>query len=232
MKAVAIIVAAGEGKRLGQTDPKAYVPLGGRPLLLRTLDRFCAARHVGSLIVVAAAPELTRCAALLHGDPAVKGRPWIVQSGGATRQQSVKRGLSRIAADTDIVAIHDAARPFVSPELIDRCIEEASERGAAVAGLPARDTIKMVSAERWVQSTPERSSLWEIQTPQAFRAQMILEAHDRAAAHGIEATDDAGLVEWMGLPVYVVEGDRTNFKITLPEDLVVAEALIRACGAS
>jgi 2-C-methyl-D-erythritol 4-phosphate cytidylyltransferase len=232
MKAVAIIVAAGEGKRLGQIDAKAYVPLGGRPMLLRTLDKFCAARHVGSLIVVAAAPELARCEALLRGDVGVKGRAWIVQSGGATRQQSVKCGLAKVAADVDIVAIHDAARPFVSPALIDRCIEAAYERGAAVAGLPARDTIKFVSAERWVQSTPERRSLWEIQTPQAFRSQMILEAHDQAAVHEIEATDDAVLVERMGLPVYVVEGERTNFKITLPDDLVFAEALIRASGAS
>jgi 2-C-methyl-D-erythritol 4-phosphate cytidylyltransferase len=232
MKTVAIIVAAGEGKRLGQSDPKAYVPLGGRPMLLRTLDKFCAARHVGGLIVVAAAPELARCEALLRGAAFVQGRAWIMQSGGATRQQSVKRGLAKVAADTDIVAIHDAARPFVSPALIDRCIEAAYERGAAVAGLPARDTIKIVSAQRWVQSTPERNSLWEIQTPQAFRSQMILEAHERAALHEIEATDDAVLVERMGLPVYVVEGERTNFKITLPDDLVFAEALIRAGGAS
>lgn len=232
MKTVAIIVAAGEGKRLGQTEPKAYVPLGGRPLLLRTLDRFCASRHVGDLIVVAGAAELARCEALLREEPALKGRRWTVQSGGATRQQSVRRGLSRVAAETELVAIHDAARPFVSSGLIDRCVEAAYKRGAAVAGLPARDTVKIVSAERWVQSTPERSSLWEIQTPQVFSAPIIRQAHERAAAEGIEATDDAALVERIGSPVYVIEGERTNFKITLAEDLVFAEALIRTGGAS
>jgi 2-C-methyl-D-erythritol 4-phosphate cytidylyltransferase/2-C-methyl-D-erythritol 4-phosphate cytidylyltransferase/2-C-methyl-D-erythritol 2,4-cyclodiphosphate synthase len=227
MKTVAIVVAAGEGKRLAQNDPKVYVSLCGRPMLLRTLDKFCAARHVTNLVVVAAAPEVARCEALLRGDPGLKRRPWIVQSGGATRQESVKRGLSRVDADADIIAIHDAARPFVSSQLIDRCVETAYDRGAAAVGLPARDTIKLVSSERWVQSTPERSSLWEIQTPQAFRSRTILEAHDWAAAHGLQGTDDAVLVERMGIPVYVLEGERTNFKITLPDDLVVAEALIR-----
>jgi 2-C-methyl-D-erythritol 4-phosphate cytidylyltransferase len=227
MKTVAIIVAAGEGRRLGQTDPKAYVPLCGRAMVLRTLDKFCTARHIAKLIVVAAPPELARCEALLRGERTLAGRPWIIQSGGATRQESVKLGLSKADADADIIVIHDAARPFVSAQLIDRCVEAADERGAVAVGLPVRDTIKIVSGERWVQSTPERSSLWEIQTPQAFRASFIFAAHDRAATQGLQATDDAVLVERMGIPVYVLEGERTNFKITLPDDLVFAEALIR-----
>jgi 2-C-methyl-D-erythritol 4-phosphate cytidylyltransferase len=227
MKTIAIIVAAGEGRRLGKTDPKAYLPLCGRPMLLRTLDKFCSARHIAKMIVVAAGPELARCEALLRADTALKRCHWILQSGGATRQQSVKLGLDRVDADADIIAIHDAARPFVSSELIDRCVEAAYERGAVAVGLPVRDTIKIVSSEQWVQSTPERSSLWEIQTPQAFRAPLILEAHDRAARQGIQATDDAILLEQMGIPVYVLEGERANFKITLPDDLVFAEALIR-----
>jgi 2-C-methyl-D-erythritol 4-phosphate cytidylyltransferase len=196
-------------------------------MLLRTLDKFCAARHIAKMIVVAAAPQLARCEALLCGDSVLKRSFWILESGGATRQQSVKRGLDKVDADTEIIAIHDAARPFVSSALIDRCVEAAYERGAVAVGLPVRDTIKIVSSERWVKSTPERRSLWEIQTPQVFRAPLILEAHDRAAKEGIQATDDAVLVERMGIPVYVVEGERTNFKITLPDDLVFAEALIR-----
>jgi 2-C-methyl-D-erythritol 4-phosphate cytidylyltransferase len=227
MKAIAIIVAAGEGRRLGNTDPKAYLPLCGRPMLLRTLDKFCAARHIAKMIVVVAAPQLARCEALLRADSALKGRFWILQSGGDTRQQSVKQGLDKVDADTEIIIIHDAARPFVSSALIDRCVEAAYERGAVAVGLPVRDTIKIVSSEQWVQSTPERRSLWEIQTPQVFRAPLILAAHDRAAKEGIQATDDAVLLERMGIPVYVIEGERTNFKITLPDDLVFAEALIR-----
>jgi 2-C-methyl-D-erythritol 4-phosphate cytidylyltransferase len=227
MKTIAVIVAAGEGRRLGKTDPKAYLPLCGRPMLLRTLDKFCAARHIAKVVVVAAAPELARCEALLRADMALKRRPWILQSGGATRQQSVKRGLDKVDADADIIAIHDAARPFVSSELIDRCVEAAYERGAVALGLPVRDTIKIVSSEQWVQSTPERGLLWEIQTPQVFRAPLIVEAHNRAARQEVQATDDAVLLERMGIPVYVIEGERTNFKITLPDDLVFAEALIQ-----
>ncbi|MGE5303263.1 MAG: 2-C-methyl-D-erythritol 4-phosphate cytidylyltransferase [Alphaproteobacteria bacterium] len=227
MKANAIIVAAGEGRRLAHTDPKPYLPLCGRPMLLRTLDKFCSARHIAKVIVVAAAPQLARCEELLRADSALKHRFWILQSGGATRQQSVKRGLDEVDADAEIIAIHDAARPFVSSALIDRSVEVAYERGAVAVGLPVRDTIKIVSREQWVQSTPERNSLWEIQTPQVFRAPLIFEAHDRAAKQGIQATDDAVLLERMGIPVYVLEGERTNFKITLPDDLFFAEALIR-----
>jgi 2-C-methyl-D-erythritol 4-phosphate cytidylyltransferase len=227
MKTVAIIVAAGDGRRLGQSDPKAYISLCGRPMLLRTLDKFCAARHISGLVVVAAPSELGRCEALLKANPALQGRPWIVYRGGTTRQESVRLGLSKADADADIIAIHDAARPFVSAGLIDRCVEAAGERGAVAAGLPVRDTVKIVSSDRWIQSTPERSSLWEIQTPQAFKAALIREAHDRAVMQGLQATDDAAVVEGMGIPVYVIEGERTNFKITLPDDLVFAEALIR-----
>jgi len=227
MKAIGIIVAAGEGRRLGKADAKAYLPLCGRPMLLRTLDKFCSAMHIGGFVVVTAAPDLARCEEMLRADPALKHRPWILQSGGATRQESVKRGLEKVDADIEVIAIHDGARPFVSAGLIDRCVETAYDRGAVAVGLPVRDTIKVVSSERWVQSTPERSTLWEIQTPQVFQKELILEAHDRAVVQGIAATDDAMLVERMGAPVYVVEGERTNFKVTVPEDLLFAEALIR-----
>ncbi len=227
MKAVAVIVAAGEGKRLGGAEPKVYIPLSGRPLLLRTLDKFCSTRHIIQLIIVAAPLELSRCEAMLRADPVLKRCPWIIQGGGATRQESVKRGLDKVDANVDVVAIHDGARPFVSAELIDRCVEAAYERGAVAVGLPAQNTIKLVSADHWVQSTPERSTLWEIQTPQVFRRELIVEAHARAVAQGLQATDDAMLVERMGTAVYVLEGERTNFKITLPEDMIFAEALIR-----
>lgn len=227
MKAIGIIVAAGEGRRLRKADAKVYLPLCGRPMLLRTLDKFCSARHIGGLVVVTAATELARCEKMLRADPVLKRCPWILQSGGATRQQSVKRGLQKVGADADVIAIHDGARPFVSSALIDRCVEAACERGAVAVGLPVRDTIKFVSADRWIQSTPERSALWEIQTPQAFRKELILDAHDWALTQGIAATDDAMLVERRGAAVHVVEGERTNFKITFPEDIVFAEALIR-----
>jgi len=178
-------------------------------------------------VLVVAAGQRARCESLLQSDTALRGRRWLLQTGGATRQESARRGLERVKSDAAIVIIHDAARPFVSSGLIDRCVEAAAEKQAVVPGLPARDTMKFVSAERWVQSTPERNTLWEIQTPQVFRRDLIVAAHERAAREGAWATDDAMVVERMGVPVYVLEGERTNFKITVPEDVWVAETLIR-----
>jgi 2-C-methyl-D-erythritol 4-phosphate cytidylyltransferase len=135
--------------------------------------------------------------------------------------------LDKIDVQTEIVIIHDAARPFVSAALIDRCVESAAEKGAVVAGLPARDTIKVVGADRRIQTTPDRSLLWEIQTPQVFQRELIVDAHARAEADGVEVTDDAMVVERLGKPVYLLEGERTNIKITLPEDIWLAEMMIR-----
>lgn len=196
-------------------------------MVLRTLDRFLAARSVGQVVLVVAASELSRCEKLLKADSALKQKTWILQPGGATRRQSVRSGLVRVGNDADIVVIHDGARPFVSPALIDRCVASAVQSGATVVGLPARDTIKFVSPDHRVLSTPDRKVLWEIQTPQAFRREVIWEAHERAAREGFDATDDAMLVEHAGNPVCVIEGEKTNLKITVPEDLWLAEAMIR-----
>jgi 2-C-methyl-D-erythritol 4-phosphate cytidylyltransferase/2-C-methyl-D-erythritol 4-phosphate cytidylyltransferase/2-C-methyl-D-erythritol 2,4-cyclodiphosphate synthase len=227
MNASAIIVAAGEGLRIGGKISKPYLPLCGRAMVLRTLDRFFTARSIGQVVLVAAAGELSRCEGMLRADSLLGQRPWVLQSGGATRQQSVKAGLEKIGGDADIVVIHDGARPFVSPALIDRCAEAAYEKGAVVVGVAARNTIKVVSSDGRVQATPARSGLWEIQTPQAFRREVIVEAHEWATREGIDATDDASLVEQMGKPVFVMDGERTNIKITTPEDICFAEALIR-----
>lgn len=226
-RTTAIVVAAGEGRRIGGEIPKAYLPIAGRPLVLRTLDRMFSSRAVESVILVVAAGELARCESILRADSALQNRRWLVQVGGATRQQSVKRGLEKVSANTDIVIIHDGARPFVSTDLIDRCVEVAILKGAVVAGLPVRDTIKVVAEDRWIQSTPDRGSLWEIQTPQVFERDLIVAAHDRAERDGAEVTDDAMVVERIGVPVFVIDGERTNFKITVPEDVWLAETLIR-----
>jgi 2-C-methyl-D-erythritol 4-phosphate cytidylyltransferase len=227
MHTTAIVLAAGEGRRIGGNTSKVFLPLGGRPLLLRTLDRVFSARSIQKVVLVVAANEVARCENLLRADTALRGRPCLLQIGGATRQQSAKRGLEKIGPDTDIVMIHDGARPFVSASLIDRCVEAAVDKGAAVVGLPVRDTIKIVSQDRRIQSTPERSSLWEIQTPQVFKRELIVEAHERAERDGVDVTDDAMLVERSGKSVFIIDGERTNFKITVPEDVWLAESLIR-----
>ncbi len=227
MLVTAVVLAAGEGRRIGGNTSKIFLPLAGRPLVLRTLDRVFSARTVENVVLVIAAHEIARCETLLSCDDALRGCSWQLQVGGATRQQSAQRGLEKIGSDTDIVVIHDGARPFVSGGLIDRCVEFAADKGAVVVGLPVSDTIKVVSQDRHILSTPERNSLWEVQTPQVFQRTLIVEAHEQAERKGIEVTDDAMLIERLGKPVYIIDAERTNFKITVPEDVWLAETLIR-----
>jgi len=227
INATAIIVAAGAGLRVGGDTPKVYLPLCGRAILLRTLDRVFAAKRVFDAIVVVAAEEYARCQKLLGDDPMLSSRRWVLQTGGATRQESVRRGLARVGNGVELVAIHDGARPFVSSELFDRCIEVAEDKGAVVPGLPPGDTIKVVGPDASIQSTLPRGTLRLIQTPQVFRRELIQHAHELAMREGFEATDDAMLVERLGKSVYVIEGEKLNFKITQPEDVWLGETLIR-----
>jgi len=226
MRVNAVIVAAGEGKRMGGHLPKPFLSLAGRPLILHTLGRFASSR-ARKVILVAAEKEMSRCRDLISSDSELHGIELLLQPGGARRQDSVHLGLGRLDPDCEIVVIHDGARPFVSARLIDLSVEAASREGAAVVGVPARDTVKLVTGDRFVGETPPRDLLWEIQTPQAFRTEIIREAYDRARRESVEATDDAALVERLGTKVKVLEGERTNIKITLPLDLLLAEALIR-----
>ena len=225
MRVNAVIVAAGEGRRMGGAA-KPLLKLAGREIILHTLERF-AASTVGKAIVVVSERERASFERLLAAAK-LKRLEWVLQNGGARRQDSVARGLDALDRDCEIVVVHDAVRPLVPPALIDRCVAAAEKDGAAVAGLPVADTIKIVGADRRVISTPPRASLWEIQTPQAFRAALLREAHRRAEADKIEATDDAMLVERLGEKVVVVEGERRNIKITTPEDLLIAEALLKS----
>lgn len=227
MNATAIIVAAGESSRMGEGVSKTYLPIAGRALVLRTLDQVFGSRSVDKVILVIADKDFRRCEALLRADGNLSSRPWVLQSGGSSRQESVHRGLQKLDSDCELVVIHDGARPFVAPALIDRCVEAARTRAAVVVGVPVRDTIKVVSDNRQIVATPARGSLWEIQTPQVFRRSLIVEAHEWASRQGFHATDDAMLIEQMRTPVFVLDGERTNFKITLPEDMIFAEALVR-----
>ena len=226
MRVNAVIVAAGEGKRMGGGVAKPLLLLAGRPLILHTLTRF-AASQIRRVILVVPQQDGASFERLVAADPGARRLDCVVQPGGARRQDSVRQGLARLDDDCEVVVIHDGARPLISPALIHRCVEAAAKEGAAVVGVPVHDTIKVVSASGRVESTPARDSLWEIQTPQAFQVEIIRDAHRRAEKDGIEATDDAMLVERLGKSVVVLEGDRTNIKITTPEDLLIAEALIR-----
>ena len=226
MRVNGVIVAAGEGKRTGKETPKAFLPLAGRPMILHTLSRFATCATVRKVILVTLNGEVFRCQELIRSDTRLRSLECVVKPGGPRRQDSVGKGLESLDADCEVVVIHDGARPFVSSRLIDQCVEMAFEKGAVVVGVPVRDTIKVVTADSRVQETPPRKSLWEIQTPQVFRVELIREAYLRAAQEGLEVTDDAMLVERLGSSVAVLQGEKTNIKMTFAEDFLFGEALL------
>jgi 2-C-methyl-D-erythritol 4-phosphate cytidylyltransferase len=221
---VAVVVpAGGAGRRMGGVR-KQYIELAGEPLLLHTLRPFLAHPAVEWVVVALPAEDVPRPPAwLVDLDPRVR---WV--AGGEERGDSVRQALEAVPEEADVVLVHDAARPLVTREVIDRAIAAASRGVGAVAAVPVTDTIKEVDAEGRIVATPERSRLWRAQTPQAFPRAMIVDAYHRAAADGLRATDDAALVERYGGTVVVVEGAPENLKVTGPLDLVVTEALLRA----
>jgi len=224
-RTAAIIVAAGRGLRAGAGGPKQYRTIAGRTVISRAMEPFCT--HPG---IFAVQPVLNPDDLAMFNQAVGEFRYQPPANGGATRQASVHAGLEALASDApDIVLIHDAARPFVTPALISRAIEAADRTGAAVPAIPVTDTIKQVDASGAVDATPDRAKLRIAQTPQAFRFDVILEAHRRAARDGRDDfTDDAALAEWAGLTVATFEGDVANMKLTTPEDFVREEARLAA----
>ncbi len=234
MSVAALVLAAGSGERLGHPLPKAFVPIGGKPLLLYSLETLASVQEIDCVVPVIAGVDLDRFRALdLAGLPKLAA-PVI---GGAERQDSVAAGLAALSnhpfsnEDEDsLVAIHDASRPWVRPAAVSRVVEVARRDGAAILAVPVADTIKRVSDGR-VIATPDRAECWAAQTPQVFRLSLLREA--LARADGRVATDDAQLVEWLGAPVTIVPGDTDNQKITFAEDLAAAGRRVdRATGES
>ena len=219
-----IFPAAGAGRRMKADRNKVLLELSGVPILLRTLRRFSAVPAVAELIVVVAKDEIAFVEGMLEKAQGLK--PWCVVQGGAERQYSIANGMAHLAADADIVLVHDAARPLVSLSAIEAVISAAREKGAAIAAVRAKNTIKVVGEDGHVEATPARASLWEVQTPQGFRREILQRAYEKAAQDGFLGTDDASLVERIGEAVFVVESDYGNLKITTPEDLWMAEALL------
>ncbi|MEW6358806.1 MAG: 2-C-methyl-D-erythritol 4-phosphate cytidylyltransferase [Planctomycetota bacterium] len=229
LRASAIIVAAGEGKRFGGEIRKPYLDLNGKPILLHSVSAFADVDAVAEIIVVVNAADMDmvkeRWGEALR---AVKATDICI--GGATRQESVIQGLAHVAETAELVAIHDAVRPLVSPDLIRQAIETAARVGAAMLAAPVKATIKDVGSDRFIRATIPRKTLWAAQTPQVFRRDLILRAYERARRDGFQATDDAELVERLGEPVAVVESSDENIKITTPDDLLLARALAAHLG--
>ncbi len=215
----AVIVGAGASERMRGVD-KVFVPLGGRPLILHSLLAFDECPAIDRIVLVLARDAVERGRALVAESGLRKVA--AVGPGGDRRQDSVRAGLTALG-DCEVVAVHDAARPLVTPDLIAAGLEAGRRTGAAVCAVPSRDTIKQADGRK-VQKTLDRGTLWLVQTPQVFRLGLLLWAHEQVTD---DVTDDAAMVERVGGDVTVFDGTPLNLKVTVPDDLLLAEALLR-----
>jgi len=222
LKASAIIVAAGSGTRLGLATPKAFVPIGGTSLLLRVLQTIGMVEAIGE--VVLAVPAGAQKSARAEANAAGLQIPVKIIEGGAERQDSVRLALALTSVEADLIVVHDAARPFATLTMFSACIAAAAQSGGAVVAILAADTLKRIEGRTIVATVP-RENLWQAQTPQAFRREPLVRAHEWAMRERITVTDDAYLVERLGMTVQVVEGSALNLKITTPDDLRMAQAI-------
>jgi 2-C-methyl-D-erythritol 4-phosphate cytidylyltransferase len=223
----AIIVAAGKGVRMKGTMRKQYVDLSGRPVLSHSIMAFDSCSLIEEIFLVVPEEDVEYCQNKILSLLDVKNQINLVH-GGAERQDSVYNGLQALTQNTDTVVIHDGVRPFVQRESLKECILGSKKFGACILGIRASDTLKRVGKSNIIETTLPRENIWLAQTPQAFRYDLILKAHESARQDGYVGTDDASLVERMGENVKIINGGRFNIKITKKEDLAVAKAIFDA----
>ncbi len=224
-RVLALIPAAGQGRRFGAPVEKQFLLLGGKPLLARTIEPFQHSPWVhGIVLVVPPGSEERTWETIVR--PHALEKVFRVVPGGPQRQDSVRLGLRAAGSGWDLALIHDGARPLVTEETIAQCVQETLAHGAALAGVPATDTIKEVDAQGTVLCTLPRERLWLVQTPQGFGYDLILRAHQEAQEQGFVGTDDAALVERLGVTVKVIQGTYENIKVTTQRDLVLAEEIL------
>ncbi|MBW2739098.1 MAG: 2-C-methyl-D-erythritol 4-phosphate cytidylyltransferase [Deltaproteobacteria bacterium] len=229
----AIIVAAGKGIRMGDDDVrKQYLLLDDRPLISHTIEVFDECSIIDEIFLVVPEEDFVFCNENILNQQNFQKKVSLVP-GGARRQDSVYNGLLAIdnIIDDSIAVIHDGVRPFIRSEQLTECITCATDYDACIFGIPAYDTLKRVNSSGFIENTIERNTIWLAQTPQAFKYNLIRRAHENAIHTGINGTDDAMLVEQLGIKVRVVTGSRCNIKITTKEDLLLARAMIRAEAA-
>ena len=225
MTVSAVIVAAGKGTRMNHDIRKQYLLLAGRPILTHTLMVFEACEQIDQIVVVIPEDDFDFCQKTVINPLNLKEKICLVR-GGTRRQDSVYNGLASLDPKTEIVVIHDGVRPFVTVENLSDCILAARATGACILGIPAGDTVKRVNQYGIVEATLARDEIWLAQTPQAFAYDVILKAHATARKAGYSGTDDALLVERLGIDVKVITGSPKNIKITSPEDLILAQAIL------
>ncbi len=222
--AAAIIPAAGSGTRMGLDHPKQYHRLAGVPILIHTIRAFVAVPSIDRFIVVVPQNFIAETHQLLTKYN-LTSEAIIVTAGGRRRQDSVLAGMECLTDETEIVLVHDGARPLVTPDLIQRCLEAAWQHGAAIAAIPVKDTLKSSHPDQTIAATVDRQGLWQAQTPQAVRLPLLKQAY--AAFNDQDVTDEAALLELAGIAVTLIEGSETNIKITRPDDLILAEKIMR-----
>ncbi len=232
MITIAIIPAAGMGVRMNAKVPKQFLALEGKPLLAITLEKLNACPLINGIIIVVPASDIDFCKTEIVMKYKIS-KVIRITPGGARRQDSVRLGLKAIETECDAVIIHDGVRPFVSPEIITKSIKAIEHERAVIVAIPAKDTIKKVNAEGYVVDTFDRKLIWQVQTPQVFRFKEIYDVHKKATDEGWDdVTDDAMLMEKMGIPVKVVQGSDENIKITTPYDLEYAGFLLEKINRS
>jgi 2-C-methyl-D-erythritol 4-phosphate cytidylyltransferase len=225
MRTLAIILAGGAGKRMGATTNKQFLLINNKPIIVHTLEIFENCRSIDNIFLVVNQKDLPVIQKeILETYRFNKVTKLVI--GGRLRQDSVRNGLEAIENPCDIVVIHDGARPFVSPSFIEKGIFLMEMFDAVIPGIPARDTIKAVSKEGFVSKTLPRDSLWQVQTPQTFKYELIMKAYREGMAKKLYGFDDATFVEHLGKKVKVIEGSPYNMKITTPEDLIIAQGIL------
>ncbi len=221
----AVIVAAGKGLRMNHRVRKQYLLIADRPVLGHTLLVFDGCELIDEVFVVVSKEDFNFCQDTLIPPLNLKKKINLVR-GGTERQDSVYNGLQALSPKTDTVVIHDGVRPFVGPEELAACIAGAEETGACILGIHVSDTLKHADKTGHIEKTLARDNLWMAQTPQVFQYELILNAHETARRDGFRGTDDALLLERLGIDVKIISGSKTNIKITTPQDLALAEAIL------
>jgi len=221
----AVIAAGGSGRRMQLPGNKVFFPLLGKPVLSHTLEVFDSCEQISEIVVVVPREEIESCRHMVVKAACLK-TPVKVVAGGKERQDSVRCGILAAAEDCDYVVVHDGARPLLTSSLLERVLREGITWGAAVAAVPLKDTVKIGDSKGFVVDTPDRHTLWSVQTPQVFKKDVLVAAHEFARSSGALGTDDASLVEELGNRVKIVSGEYENIKITTPEDLEIAEAIL------
>jgi 2-C-methyl-D-erythritol 4-phosphate cytidylyltransferase len=225
-KVTVLIPAAGMGKRMGMTMAKQFLPLGDKPMLAHTLLAFQRCSVVDEIVPILSEEDIETCLAdIIEHYHITKVKTLVV--GGKERQDSVYNGLQKLAKDAAVVLVHDGVRPFVTHDMIQETAEIARKGECVAVGVPLKDTVKEVGADGIVRVTLDRSRLWAIQTPQAFPAKTLRRVYEESFAHKVCGTDDSTLAERAGIKVRVIMGSYENIKITTPEDLLLAEEILK-----